>query len=374
MIVRSALAFVCSLLLYLQQTDGFSTFQTPSLWRSKNIKLLPSSIYTDRLSLSSPKTPMDGRSVVVNRNCLSLRATKEESEGSEGEVEQTEAADDKKIAGRKNRLNMGYKLAAIAYLASSAFSLYSLKHLPLGVSLYYVFGGGQFTMAVILYILKGAAGHDRLSSDTYKRLNIAAISFALIQLAIPIGPMRGRRLASLKVPAFLAIVNGIKGYGYGCLGWDKSKDTSTILTDVKEGIQSTLKGLTVAKAKSAGYLFGTLLLTAMTCLKCKELCSMVFFSSSEPTTFLSLFTRFSKFARFGLLSTIMYTLKDASDRDRLSGTTFIQLNFVAAAAFLSISLYLFPTYGTLSVNAQILTAAALSAMTAYNGVFKLVSK
>ena len=68
------------------------------------------------------------------------------------------------------------------------------------------------------------------------------------------------------------------------------------------------------------------------------------------------------------MTTVMYTLKDASDRDRLSGTTFVQLNLLAAAAFLSISLYLLPTYGTLLSNAQILTTSGLFAMTLLKGL------
>ena len=68
------------------------------------------------------------------------------------------------------------------------------------------------------------------------------------------------------------------------------------------------------------------------------------------------------------MSTIMYTLKDASDRDRLSGTTFVQLNFVAAAAFLSIFLYLLPTHGKFLANTQILTAGGLFAVTLFKGL------
>ncbi len=36
-------------------------------------------------------------------------------------------------------------------------------------------------------------------------------------------------------------------------------------------------------------------------------------------------------ARLALISTMIYSLKDAAERDRLSGTTFIQLNWLLAA-------------------------------------------
>jgi len=215
-------------------------------------------------------------------------------------------------------------------------------------------------MAVILYILKGAAVHDRLGSDTYKRLNLAIMSYAFIQLLIPTGS------TSLKLPGLLAFVNGLKGYGYGVLGWDKAKETSTIVTDIKDGVVSTMKGLATIKAKSLGYMLGTLLLGSMSLLKFKELCSSAM--TLPPLTTAETVTRLSKLARFGLMTTIMYTLKDASDRDRLSGTTFVQLNFVAAAAFLSISLYLLPTFGAAFPNAQILVACGLCAMTLWKGL------
>jgi len=367
MIVFRALAFISSLGFHLQLTDGFSTVQPPAFRRSKNVEL-SSSFHR----LSSTRTSVNGRSAIVQRNLSNLWATKDEGDGVE-EVYKAEAAVDKNIAGRKKRLNMGYQLAAMAFAAAALFTLTYWGSLSAS-AFYYIVGGGPLTMSVILYILKGAASNDRLGSDTYKRLNIAVICYALVQLVIPTGTLGWPSRLSFKVPGFLALVNGIKGYGYGCLGWDKSKDISTVLTDAKEGIKSTLKGLTTVKAKSAGYMFGTLLVASMFCLKLKELCTMLFFSGVETATVASTFTRLSKLARFGLMTTIMYTLKDASDRDRLSGSTFVQLNFVAATAFLSIFLYLLPTYGKVLSNAQILAASGLCAMTFFKGVTNLKAK
>jgi len=367
MIFFRAFAFVGSLLLHLEIADGFSTVQKPNFGRSKNMVLPPS---LDRLS--STITAVNRRSSFIERNLSNVRASKEEVEEVEEEVDEDEASVEKKLAGRKKRLKMGYQLASITYTATSLLSLMSWGSLTAS-AFYYVVGGGPLSMAVILYILKGAATNDRLGSDTYKRLNVAVISYALIQLLIPAGNMEWPLPIFLKASGFLALVNGIKGYGYGCLGWDKSKDMSAVLTDTKEGIKSTMQGMTTIKAKSLDYMFGTLLLGSMTFLKLKELCTMLFFSSSETVTSLSIFTRLSKLARFGLMTTIMYTLKDASDRDRLSGTTFVQLNFMAAAAFLSIALYLLPTYGKVS-NAQVLTAAALCVTTFFKGFSNMKAK
>ncbi len=357
MIGQRALGLACSLLFHVQLTGGFSIVQPLSYGRSKNVH--SSSTFH---GLSSTVAPVIRKVTPVERNFSCLRATKEESEGTDEETkEETDETVDSKLAGRKKRLRLGYHFASIGYVITSLFGLFSWGSLSTS-SFYYAVGGGPLNMAVILYILKGAAINERLGSDTYKRLNIAAMFYALTQLCIPIGALGWSGSTALKFPAFLALINGIKGYGYGVLGWDKSKGASTILTDIKEGVQSTLKGLTTVKAKSTGYIIGTLLLGSMFCLKLKELCSIASLSSAETVT------RLSKLARFGLMTTIMYTLKDASDRDRLSGTTFVQLNFTAAVAFLSISLYLLPTYGKFLANTQIVTASGLFAVTLFKGL------
>mmetsp|Transcript_4855 Transcript_4855/g.14047 ORF Transcript_4855/g.14047 Transcript_4855/m.14047 type:complete len:384 (-) Transcript_4855:208-1359(-) len=295
-------------------------------------------------------------------------------DGEESETADAEAME-KKVAGRKTRLTMGYQLASSAYVAAALFVLASWGGVT-SSSLYYVFGGGPLTAAAILYILKGAAIHDRLGSDTYKRLNLAIIAFAFVQLVIPTGTMPWPNRLGFKVPGFLTFVNGIKGYGYGCLGWDKSKEKTTVLTDFKQGVKSTIKGMTVIKAKSVGYVIGTLIMGSMSLLKSKELVTILLVPSSTeaPASIMTIFTKLSKMARLGLVATVMYTLKDASDRDRLSGTTFVQLNYLATAAFSSIAFYLSPTWGTASSIAQVSLVSGIAAMTLYEGIVNKKAK
>lgn len=372
MILFSAHVFVFSLLFRLQDSNGFSSVKPLSLGRSNKADLFSS------FRALSQTTPVNDGSVSLPRKDyvrrLSKLASKEEGEESEEELDAAAAAADKKLAGRKKRLTMGYQLSSMAYLTASLFNLYAWGYHMRANSLYYVFGGGTFSMAAILYILKGAASHDRLGSDTYKRLNLAVISHAVINQLLPTGALGWKAIFAFKVPAFLALVNGIKGYGYGCLGWDKSKDMSTVLTDVKEGIQSTLQGLTVIKAKSAGYMLGTLLLGSLSFIKAKEIFDMLFFPSAEiPTTYFLICTRLLRLARLKLMATILYTLKDASDRDRLSGTTFVQLNFLAAAAFASMAFYLLFGQGSAS-SILVLLASAISAMSLFNGATNMKAK
>jgi len=301
---------------------------------------------------------------IISRSLIrsKLSAEGDKKEETEGDV----TAADKKLTGRKTRLITGYQLSSFVYLAASLF------HLIKGGNnfLYYIFGGGTFTVAGILYILKGAAQNDRLGSDTYKRLNLSIISYALVQQLLPAMGLGLSGRLFFKGPALLTLVNGIKGYGYGCLGWDKAKGMNTILSDLKEGTISTLQGLTVVKAKSAGYILGTFLLGFMSLIKVKELCTMLFIPSAQvASTYYQIFSRLSRLARLGLMTTILYTLKDASDRDRLKGTTFIQLNFMAAIALLSMVLYLSPSLGK---NGQItilmMLGSGISAFTMFKGL------
>jgi hypothetical protein len=267
-----------------------------------------------------------------------------------------------KIEGRKKRLQIGYKVSSSIYLVTSLLHL--LRRGFYSWPLYYVFGGGTVTMAMVLFILRVAAMHDRLSSDTYKRLNLSVVAYSLMQFLLPVTGWMDRLF--FKLPAILALINGVKGYGYGQLGWDKSKKTSSIIPDIKEGFSSSIKGLATYNNQSIGYVIGTAFLGTMAVVKLLELLRIMIFPAGETTANVSMMilSRASRIARLGLMTSIMYTLKDAADRGRLGGTTFIQLNYLMTAAFLTMTFYLSPTgpttLGTIS--------GALSVLTLYNGV------
>lgn len=267
-----------------------------------------------------------------------------------------------KIEGRKKRLQVGYKVSSSIYVVASLLHL--LRRGFYSWSLYYIFGGGTFTMAMVLFILRGAALHDRLSSDTYKRLNLSVVAYSAMQLLLPVTGWTDRLF--FKLPALLALVNGVKGYGYGALGWDKRKKMSTIIVDIKEGFSSSIKGLVKFNKQSIGYVIGATFLGTMAAVKFLELLRIMVFPAGETTANVSMMilSRASRIARLGLMTTIMYTLKDAADRGRLGGTTFVQLNYLMTAAFLTMTFYLSPTgptpLGTVS--------GALSVLTLYNGV------
>jgi len=86
--------------------------------------------------------------------------------------------------------------------------------------------------------------------------------------------------------------------------------------------------------------------------------------------------------KLGLLSMSMYTLKDAADRDRLNGTTFVQLNFLSSLVWASMASYIFQHHpvallGTKTALRSFITAslaAFLAFFTAGNGLISIAKK
>lgn len=262
---------------------------------------------------------------------------------------------DKKVEGRKKRVIMGYQAMMISYLA---VGLLSLKRGGFSINVLNVIGSYIAPPAVTSYIMISAATHDRLSSDTYKRLNLALLEYGLVGLTIlSIG---GNKMLAL--PFTLSVINSIKGYAYGVLGWDKQNSETTLLKDFMKGAQETVKGFfSIPKnVKSFGYLIATYMVASMKLLKLNEI--VKFIQANSITGGLALpLSRFNRLAFFTLL---LYTLKDAADRDRLGGTTFIQMNYLCA---LSMGVnYFFYTSGIATPLGAL--SAAFTAFFAFNGI------
>ena len=71
----------------------------------------------------------------------------------------------------------------------------------------------------------------------------------------------------------------------------------------------------------------------------------------------------ARFKRLSLYTLMLYTLKDAADRGRLSGTTFIELNYLSA---LAMSVHAVFTVG-ISTPIGVLSAC-FAAFFAFNGI------
>ena len=247
---------------------------------------------------------------------MSSTATDEEETPSDG---------DKKIEGRKNRVIIGYKAMMISYIA---VGIAPVATAGLSFPVFLVLAGFVTMPAGVSYIMISAAKNDRLSSDTYKRLNLALFQIGAVGLGVVALGWNKRRNAMLALTFVLSVINSTKGYAYGVLGWDKQSSETTLLRDLTRVIKDTARGFfSMPKTiNSCVYQVATALVASLKLLKLFEIVKYI--QANSVTAGLSpLLNRFNRLAFFTL---VLYTLKDAADRDRLGGTTFILLNYLCA--------------------------------------------
>jgi len=238
----------------------------------------------------------------------------------------------------KTRLVLGYQLTTFLYLCASVYHFYTRGVTFLSVP--YVMTG-PFLVYGISDLLKDAAEHDRLSSDTYKRLNLALGLHALLGLSLPYLDSNVRTFFFL-VPPILALINSIKGYSYGVLGWNKTPNQkNAVWNDILGGIKSTIIGMTRIKtADSVGYWAATVMIGTMALFQFvtkMQLITAAGWKGGDVT--LRIASQISRLACLVLFTGTLYTLKDAADRKRLNGTSFIQLNISSFLAFAALAGY-----------------------------------
>ena len=257
-----------------------------------------------------------------------------------------------KIEGRKKRVIAGYKIIVAGYLAFGAI-ICAISRKPFVAA-------GPLLASGVSYIMIGAAENSRLSSDTYKRLNIGLFEFGvtgfLAGILMKLSPVWA-------LTCFIAVVNSVKGCGYGLKGWELSEQSVT--EEIKSGMKNNIEVLTkVPNLKSALYLAGTLAVGTFKLFNLSEIFNIIKTSGSKYV----LGTRLFRLSKLMLLTIIMFTLKDASDRDRLDGTTFIELNALASI-----------TFGTWAFSENVFSAIGgslgfASAFTAFNAISSQAKK
>jgi hypothetical protein len=187
-----------------------------------------------------------------------------------------------------------------------------------------------------------------------------------------------------RIPPILAIINGIKGYGYGVWGWDKKKTSSSsssnnnntlvadLCKDFVDGIKSIVptvlrrNNLPIRSGSDRVYAVGTVWIGVWTVIQTVHFVTGL---ASQELSPYQLYDGWTGVARFGLLSTIYYTLSDASSRDRLAGSTFIQLGRDLGLAFLVLasSMIITPKLGRVRIYQSVpLTAHGLFLL--YNSI------
>ncbi|CAB9499919.1 expressed unknown protein [Seminavis robusta] len=257
----------------------------------------------------------------------------------------------KKVAGRKKRVLMGYRLSAVIYALLSIATLVPAFVKPQLTAMALNYAGGPVLAGGVAYILTSAATNDRLGSDTYKRLNLMLSKFGLAWLlaailvtqrtATPLS--RGAKIVCnpLVVLASLsATINGIKGWGYGVKGWDKKGDAS-FGNDLVGLFQSSM-GVFVSAipdASSGIYLLGTLFSAGLLVKKAIELGELIL-GGGGAATGAQLAVRILAMAKLQLLAGVIFVLMDAAKRKRLSGSTFVELNVLSSIVWLGMGAFL----------------------------------
>jgi hypothetical protein len=129
--------------------------------------------------------------------------------------------------------------------------------------------------------------------------------------------------------AFAQVFGAIMAY----TGWRRGLGDShnhsllllLLLKELKEGIQSTFRGIWLTQGRGTVYRNALLVFLAGTV---RAIYKLLASSSLEPGGLQTTSLYASGVASIGLVTTIVYSLKDAGERDRLSGTSFIQMHYL----------------------------------------------
>ena len=123
--------------------------------------------------------------------------------------------------------------------------------------------------------------------------------------------------------AFAQVFGAIMAYtGLG----DSHNHSLLLLKELKEGIrQSTFRGIWLTQGRGTVYRNALLVFLAGTV---RAIYKLLASSSLEPGGLQTTSLYASGVASIGLVTTIVYSLKDAGERDRLSGTSFIQMHYL----------------------------------------------
>lgn len=275
----------------------------------------------------------------------------------------------RKIEGRRKRVMVGYRVVSMGYAIFSCLVLRGGLNTLTAYAL-----SGPVMAAGISYTLVGAVRNDRLSSDTYKRLNLALILYGFCG-CLSAYFMPRFRMAAWMVPSFVAIVNSVKGYCYGVKGW--KLESSSVVGDIVHGTRDSFRILLEKpkNATSAGYLIVTLFSVVLALLKLGNVADLAL-KKAVP---FSIGARLLRFSKLAMLTTVSLTLKDAADRDRLEGSTFIQLNILTSAMFGAMAVYVqngntITPVGSAPAALTALIAGSFSVFTATTGIVSQINK
>lgn len=221
---------------------------------------------------------------------------------------------EKKIAGRKKRVEIGYKIVASAYAIMTGIGLFKYRSAQ---GLY--IAAGPWMASSVAFHLIGSGSNDRLKSGACKRLNLGLAFFGFVGLL-------AKDIITTAKPLWIfaclvAMVNSIKGYGYGLKGWDlKMMDgNSGAARDIVEGTLSSIaatfelpRGFSGVFSRSAGYAALAVTFGAMKFNNLYKIVSHLLSTGPpNPYVWMPLYFQYKKLL---LLTISAFTLKEAVDQ------------------------------------------------------------
>jgi hypothetical protein len=268
------------------------------------------------------------------------------------------AADDDSVT---NRIVFGHSLSAFLFVITALGIIYNGIGGPVGLGLPLYAASGPYLAAGVSSTLESAASAGRLNSDTYKRLALFLTEFnlcglATILLAVGGTTLRQQLFYVLSLASFLSLSPTLAGYKNG-----EGKLFGDIGAVIKEFF--TCKNL-----NGFIYLGGTWFVAALKVLKVVDIVNLI----TEGNPAKTLATRAVRLGRLALLTGTMLVLKSAADRDRLEGTTFIDLNILSSIVFGTLSYYIKTIRS--AVTPLVYASAGFSAFTALNAINSMTKK
>jgi len=316
-----------------------------------------------------------------NNFYLSMSSSGGDDESKKEAEDGSDAKMAKKVVGRKKRVVGGYSLTSALYLLVAVRYGLILFNRGVEVSTIAYFSCGSILASGLAYIQKVAAENDRLKSDTYKRLNVFMAWHGFLMSVVT--PKIFQSSPLILFTNLIAMINSIKGYGYGAKGWTL-KEGVPFVQDLTAGVKSTAQNMLSLPGKdikSIGYFLGTMFVASVKFAKIIEIGNLFLQSNGAFTSLIG--TRLHRCTKLGLLSVCMYSLKDAAKRQRLNGTTFIQLNFLSSLVLASMSSYVIQegSVAFLGTKTALLLptitaafAGSLAFFTASNGILSIMEK
>lgn len=224
-------------------------------------------------------------------------------------------------------LPKGYMLCKYLF-ATTSLLIFATPDRSMGTMLlqHWSGGAGYACAAALFDTLQTANAAGRQGSDTYKRLHLALAMFSIVNLAALPGEAGFFRASQQQQVMNLLSTIRTLGATVAVAGWISSVK-KPIVKELTSGFVETMKGLRVVNRKKALSYRNSLLIVL--CAGISSFFQGRFLLSYQKDFLKSNFEislQWSAVARLSMLAAMIFTLKDAAERDRLDGSTFIKLN------------------------------------------------